>query len=176
MYWFLINSGKLTKKETDFPIKVPSTTTSVPDRTSLIFPGKVDKKIVITWVTSSDVEFSNTKPTQAKRDNVKAELNAGFSNYHSTKKILEKFFTNEAVRFSLNETLIVNGTDTNVKASDFGSKLWLKNGCFDEQTYPINTNVLDLNPILVKNQNAYENEARGWIDFSFWANTTQETL
>ena len=121
-------------------------------------PSCIGKGLIASKKTTKDTD----SPRQKGR--LKDFLN-GYRKNSNLKKIISELFENKASTFSLDNTIVVDKTDTEVIARDFIHSLRRKNGSFDPK-YSIVLNTLNFPQSYMTSTVALTNDDNSWLSVS----------
>lgn len=115
---------------------------------------------------SSGKEEKNVRTISSLSTKLKETLLEEFKRDSKAKKIVEELFDNNSIDFSINNTIIVRNTDTEVNVREFVYDMRHKSANFNPR-YSIILQELKLPSRYVSNSTALSDNDDSWITFSF---------
>ena len=131
----------------------------------VLVPALLLNKLNTTNSTTLKVDLPKYQPQQtptSQIDSLKKDINKNL--FAMADSLVDKLLASPRIKFSLSNTIVLDGTDTGVLLQDFAQHLRRKNADVPDIHFTL-LDAADISPSLVLDQNAKSKERGNWIPF-----------
>ena len=122
-----------------------------------------NKSVTTQSVTKQELpKYEAEKPPMYQIDSLKRDINR--KHFGKTDSLIDKILSCSRIKFSISQTIILDGVDTVVLISDFTLHLLRKNADVPDIYFTL-LDAAGISPSLVFNQNAEAEDRGSWVPF-----------